>query len=359
MMPLDPLNIIGNTLGEYEIVSYRGAGAFGYVYEALHNVSGTGVALKILNPNAGWPQRREFDNEGSLLLALTGDSGVVTILDTGAQRINVVATGLAQFPFQLRYHVLELAQGSLDELLAELSKLDWPSRLKMFRDIVLGTHQMHQRNLVHRDLKAANCLLFTDGNSVTVKLSDLGRSRDLSRPAGATQQEYFFGRGDPNYAPPEMILGIGADSALSHRCADMYGIGSILFELAIGQGITGLALLPNAASIVARRSLPPDQRQKEYRLRLAETRSWYGSAFELFDSAVPKPIRQPAGQLIRQLCDPDPYSRLPRVAPGKRALRSDELLWLLRRADVLRLTMNNAIRQAEQLRSRKEKSRRR
>jgi serine/threonine protein kinase len=225
----------------------------------------------------------------------------------------------------------------------------------MFRDIVLGVHQMNQRNLVHRDLKAANCLLFPHGNGLTVKLSDLGRSRDLTQPAGATLDEYSFGRGDPDFAPPEMILGVGTDSPLSHRCADLYGIGSILFELAIGQGITGLALFPNAGTVLFRRSLPGDQRRKEYKLRLAETRSLYQQSFEVFDSAVPASIRQPAGQLIRQLCDPDPYMRLPKVAPGKRAPRPDELSWLLRRADALRLALSNDLRQAERLRLRKER----
>lgn len=67
-MGADPLNIIGHTLGDYEIASFRGVGAFGLAYEARHVPSGTSIALKILRPNAGWHQHREFDNERNLLL---------------------------------------------------------------------------------------------------------------------------------------------------------------------------------------------------------------------------------------------------------------------------------------------------
>jgi serine/threonine protein kinase len=351
----DPLNIIGYALGEYEIVSYRRSGGFGHVYEALHTDTETIVALKILNPSAGWAQIKEFENEGTLLLKMTGASQVVTLLDKGNSIIDVEVMngGGVRFPMLLRYQVLELADGSLDDLLSDLNELDWPSRIGIFRDIVLGIHQLHLRNIVHRDLKAPNCLLTVAGNSVTAKVGDLGRARDLTQPAAAN--EYSFGRGDQNFAPPEMLFGAGIDSEISHRCGDLYGIGSVLFELTLGQGITGLSLFPQQATINAHRSLPLNDRRSEYIARIPEIRSWYEPYFELFDTAVHRAIRQPAGRLIRQLCDPDPQERLPLVAPGRRAPRTGELTWLLRRADILRLTLNNDIRQARRLQSRKEK----
>jgi serine/threonine protein kinase len=352
--PSDPLDIIGNALGEYEIISYRGCGAFGYVYEALHTDTETPVALKILKPMAGWPQIKEFENESTLLLKMTGSNRIVTLLDAGKHDINVEATsGVARFPLELRYHVLELADDSLDCLVSSLDHLDWPSRLSIFRDVVLGVHQLHLRKVVHRDLKSANCLLFARGNNVSVKINDLGRARDLARLPAA--DEYSFGRGDPNFAPPEMIFGAGEDSEISHKCADLYGIGSILFELALGQGISGLALFPQLQVIASHRSLPLDHRRSAYRARVAEIRSWYEPFFEVFDASVHKSIRQHAGRLLRQLCDPDPHSRLPLISPGRRSLRPGELTWLLHRADVMRLTLNNDIRQTERLRSRKEK----
>jgi len=354
-MTLDPLNIVGNALGDYEIVAFLSAGAFGFVYEALVTGADTSVALKILSPNAAWQQLREFDNEADLLLKMTGARAVVDIFDMGDQVINVVAGGIAQFTFRLRYHVLELAEGSLDELLTDLQSLDWPSRLGLLRDVILGVHQMHQRNIVHRDLKAANCLLFLHGNGLAVKLSDLGRSRDLNDRPGVGPEEYAFGRGDPSFAPPEMLFGAALESATCHRCADLYGIGSVFFELAVGQGITAVALFPHSAKVTAYHSLPADQRRAQYQANLGEIRSWYESAFDLFDSALPKAIRQQGGRLLRQLCDPDPQKRLAKVALGKRAVRPGELCWLLHRADILRISLNNDIRQKQRLRSRKEK----
>lgn len=353
-MAADPLGIVAQQLGVYRVDDFRSSGAFAFVYAATHTPSGATVALKLLNPNAGWPQQREFDNEGNLLLKMSGSSAVVGLLDSDVVTVQVVATaGAASFPVKLRYHVLELADGCLDELIADLSHLDWPSRLALFRDAVLGIHQLHNRHVVHRDLKSPNCLLFREGGEVRVKVGDLGRARDLQQPAGAVPLDYVFGRGDPDFAPPEFLWGLGDDSPDTHRRADLYGLGSLLFELGVGQGITGLAVFPQAQHVLAHHQLAATQRSAAYRARLAEIRGWYEGPFRLFEAAVPKSIRPHASRLVRLLCDPDPRLRVPQVAPGRRSLPTDGLPWLLHRADVLRLTLRNDIRQTERLRSRK------
>jgi len=353
-MNADPLAIIGQSFGEYEVLAFRDRGNFGLIYEARYRPTGTPVALKILRPSAGWEQQREFDNEGNLLLKMTGAGGVVDILDTDHVTVNVTAAGgAAQFPVRLRYHVLELADGCLTELLTNLPALDWPSRLGLFRNVVLGIHQMHSRKLVHRDVKGSNCLLFMDGRSVVAKINDLGRSRDLDQPPGALPLDYVFGRGDPDFAPPELLWGLGDDLPATHRAADLYGLRSVFFELAVGQGITALALFPQAVTIVPHQSLPLNRRRATYHARLAEIRDWYQPAFQIFDGAVPAAIRQQAGRLVRQLCDPDPERRLPQVALGRRRSTGKELGWLLNRVDILRLTLNNDLKQVERLRLRK------
>ena len=76
------------------------------------------------------------------------------------------------------FHVLELAEGSLADLIAVLPQLPWNERLSLFRDVVLGVHQMHSNSVMHRDLKSSNCLLFgSKGQVVSAKVNDLGRLR--------------------------------------------------------------------------------------------------------------------------------------------------------------------------------------
>ncbi|WP_370521021.1 protein kinase [Cellulomonas sp. H30R-01] len=321
---------------------------------AATDPSGEERAVKILNPRAGAQQMLEFENEGTLLLQLAGCSGVVDIFDSLDVSATVAVSGGGTFPIRLRFHVLKRASGSMDELAANAQMLDWPSRLSLFRDVVLGVHQMHLNDVVHRDLKCSNCLLFLQRGALSARLADLGRSRNLLAAPAAHPMLYEGPRGDPDFAPPELLWGVGSDTPETHRCADLYGVGSLFFELTFGQGITGLALQPRRTLIHAEASLPPNQRRMAYAGRASEIRAWYEPFFAAFENACPGCIRNSAGALLRQLCDPEPGRRLPSVAPGRRAQRPNELQWLLHRVDALRLTLRNDIKQRQRLSIKKE-----
>lgn len=348
----DPLGITGRNFAGYSVEAYRGAGAFGFVYNAVDVASDTPLALKILNPGASLMPVQEFVNEGNLLLKMTGASGVLDLLDTGEESIPVPLPTGGTIALPFRYHALERAEDSLAALLPELDSLDWTSRLRLFRDVVLGLHQMHDRDIVHRDLKAENCLLFRDGRGLQAKVADLGRSRDLNMPPAALS--YATERGDPTFAPPELLWGSGADTRQTHVCADLYGLGSLLFELGVGQGLTGVALLGRLGTVNHHRLLPTDvERRRSYEARVAEIRGWYQPSFAAFDAALPPAIRGHAGALLRQLCDPDPRRRLPRLRPGVRGAPGNGLCWLLNRVDIIRLTYANHLKQQQRLQSRK------
>jgi len=349
----DPLGLIGNSFGGYNVAGYCGSGAFAYVYRATQPGTTASVALKILNPRAGAEQMLEFENEGTLLFKLSGCRAVVDIIESSEELTQVSASGGVAFPVRLRFHVLRLADGCLDELVADVSALDWPSRLSLLRNLVLGVHQMHGKGLVHRDLKAANSLLFLTTDGVEARVADLGRSRDLAENPQVSPRRYQSTRGDPNFAPPELLWALGEDRPIVHRCADLYGLGSLLFELTLGQSITAIALFPHSTIFMADYSLDPQQRLLSYRSRIPEIRSWFEPSFELFEAATPASLRPQAGQLIRQLCDPDPMKRLPQTKPGRRGERLDGLNWLLRRVDILRLTLNNNLRQQQRVHSQK------
>jgi eukaryotic-like serine/threonine-protein kinase len=246
----------------------------------------------------------------------------------------------------VRFHVLELATGCLDELIAHVDKLPWEERLRLFRDVVFGVHQMHCHAVMHRDLKSSNCLLFDERfRTVLVKVNDLGRSRDLTQAAMASAFHYRMGRGDPSFAPPEMLWLLGTDEALCHRLADLYGLGSILFELITGQGITAVTLFPRYSVVQGDHSLADDARRRQYDARIDEIRSWYETAYLLASTGIPPEIRPLTLKLLRQLCDPSPRLRLPRLAPGRRVQGVTDLNWLLTRVDILTKTLSQAARQ--------------
>lgn len=251
---MDSSIFLGRTLNEYLIHRYRGKGAFSFVYEAEHLPTGTQVALKVLKPTATIDQIREFDNEGELLVKLSGARRVVNILDSQTASLDVLLFGSASpLTIAVRFHVLELASGCLDQLVAHVDLVPWPERLGLYRDVVLGVHQMHLQSIMHRDLKSSNCLLFEVGfQSLLVKVNDLGRARDLTQAAMASAWAYRVGRGDPNFRPPELLWELGTDDPACHRRADLYGLGCVLFELITGQPITALSPLSSSRRHPAR-----------------------------------------------------------------------------------------------------------
>ncbi|KAM3177049.1 hypothetical protein ACTXT7_005306, partial [Hymenolepis weldensis] len=95
------------------------------------------------------------------------------------------------------------------------------ARIK-FRQIVSAVQYCHQKNIVHRDLKAENLLLDADFN---IKLADFGFSNTFRADK---KLDTFCG--SPPYAAPELFLGkkyIGPE-------VDVWSLGVILYTIVAG-----------------------------------------------------------------------------------------------------------------------------
>lgn len=91
--------------------------------------------------------------------------------------------------------------------------LDW------FIQLVLSLHYVHQRKVLHRDVKTQNVFLTSDN---VVKLGDFGIARTLSNTYD--QAKTFVGT--PYYLSPELIL----ERPYDHR-SDVWALGVVLYEL--------------------------------------------------------------------------------------------------------------------------------
>ncbi|TCJ00143.1 protein kinase [Aeromicrobium sp. IC_218] len=332
--PWDTL-LIGTRVDGYEIVEHLGGGGFCDVFRIVHDSTGDSRALKVLNPTPDSDASTEFEREARLLTSLQGSSNVVA-MDGDRRTVKVMLEAVGSgvpFTMELPCIILELADCCLEELICAPDDLALLEKFRLWRAVVLGVHQMHMRNVVHRDMKSANCLVFV-GSSIGregCKVSDLGRSRSLGEPPVHALDDYVLGRGDLRFAPPEFLWAQGDDSALTHRCADLYGLGSVLFEIIVGVGISSLAINPDG-QLLARNQANV---RAGLRADLSSLRSQYERSFDLFESALPRNVASYATSLLRVLCDPVPAERLKITRGRKVNLPPESLEWLLRRIDIV------------------------
>lgn len=123
------------------------------------------------------------------------------------------------------YIVMEAAATDLLQLVQQLGKLPCvPKARDIFAQVVGAVRYLHDRNLVHRDLKCENVLLTADGRRA--KLSDFGFSKEAnSYPDLSTT---FCG--SAAYASPEVLMGIPYDA----KKYDMWSLGVMLYVMVTG-----------------------------------------------------------------------------------------------------------------------------
>jgi serine/threonine protein kinase len=343
--------------GRWKIVGLIDTGNFSLVMDAIDLQTSQPVAVKLLKigHSANADSLLEFEGELNLLTLLQGCDRLVDILGSG-KAITIltgdVAGAKVDVPIQVPYIVLEKASGCMAEVLVQLGVIPFEERLRLYRDVIRGVHQMHLRRIANRDLKSENTLVFSSASKSTAKVADLGRARNLSGPTRFIPDAYLTGRGDLRFAPPELLWWQGSNTDECWLSVDLYLLGSVLFELTVGYGLTAV-IIPNALSLMgSMNGHDSASRAADFKANLAGLRARSQYAWEIFDSELPASIRPHLSSLLRLLTDPDPRERARR--DYGRVAHLGSLEWLLRRVDICLRTLINSTEQADRLAKRRE-----
>src|SRR5438034_2782706 len=213
--------------GRYVIERELGSGGMATVYLAHDVKHHRRVAVKVLRPEVAaalGPDRflREVE-----IAARLNHPHILALYDSGK------ANGF------LFYVMPYVAGESLRHRLAREKQLPVEEALGITRDIASALGHAHAQNVIHRDVKPENILLY-EGEAM---VADFGIALAVSAAAGERLTEIGLAVGTPEYMSPEQALG---ERELDAR-SDVYSLGCVLYELLAGEppytGRTAQAIL--------------------------------------------------------------------------------------------------------------------
>lgn len=203
------------TFGDYKTLSKIGGGSFGKVYLCIHQSTGQKVALKIEKKNKG-----HFKKEALFLRLLSGTPGIPSLMDQGYLE-----------DIDSQYLALELCGSSLESIYQYHNKsLSLNTVCLMSIQMIERLHLVHERGIVHRDMKPHNFMVGLGKNSNTVYLGDFGLAKIFNRKTGhILYKENKYCVGTARYVSINDHRGIQQS-----RRDDMESLGYVIIYLAKG-----------------------------------------------------------------------------------------------------------------------------
>lgn len=228
-------------LANYRVLRVLGSGGMGIVFLAEDISLQRRVALKVMRPELhenpdGW---KRFLREARTMAAIKHDH-LVTIYQAGQER-------------DVIYFAMELLEGvSLETWMERNPKPSMAQILSIGKELATGLAVLHQKGLIHRDIKPGNIWLeqraldpgIQDAHprgSLTqqstaidpqaahrVKILDLGLVRTPGEETRVTQSGMVIGT--PAFMSPEQARGVELDSR-----TDLFSMGSVLYSLCTGR----------------------------------------------------------------------------------------------------------------------------
>lgn len=229
---------VGSTLmqGKYRIVAVLGQGGFGITYKGEHTMLGTTVAIKEFfmkgacerdensthvttsqsNSELASRFRTKFLKEAKTLAALKHPN-IIRVFDVFEDN------GTA-------YYVMDYIEGNnLSDIVEGKGRLSEPLALKYIRQVANALNYLHQKKLLHLDVKPANILL--DKNTGNAILIDFGVSKQYDQDGQQTSTTPpAISKG---YSPVEQYAQ-GSNVRTFSPATDIYSLAATLYKLVTG-----------------------------------------------------------------------------------------------------------------------------
>ena len=203
------------TIGQYPIIRAIARGGAAEIFEVECPTTHQRLALKRLNLSGTAVQR--FEREFQALRKLN-HPGIVRVFDQGED-----AAGRRFITMELLHgrgaHTWIRSAGS-----AGSTRRNKESA-RIVREIADALLALHNRGIIHRDIKASNVLILPDAS---VRLLDFGSAIAEGVCGGITNPGEFVGTFA--YAAPEQILGEDVDGRV-----DVYALGVLFYRLLTGK----------------------------------------------------------------------------------------------------------------------------
>jgi hypothetical protein len=209
-------DLIGRTIGRYQIVEHLGRGGMAEVFKAYQASLDRYVALKLMHTFLAEDSEffGRFEREAKNIASLRHPN-IIQIHDFDREGPTY-------------YMVMEFIDGGtlkdrLNVLAAKDEILPLNEAVSIIKDVGAALAFAHSAGMIHRDIKPANVLIDRKGRVI---LTDFGIAKMVSSAKFTASGSLL---GTPAYMAPEQGLGQPGD----HR-ADIYSLGVMLYQLTTG-----------------------------------------------------------------------------------------------------------------------------
>ncbi|XP_063189692.1 serine/threonine-protein kinase Nek5 [Chroicocephalus ridibundus] len=197
-------------MDKYEIIKKIGEGSFGTIFLAKGKVDNEQCVIKEISLTKMPVKEKEASQKEVILLAKMKHANIVTFYDSLREKNKL-------------YIVMEYCDGG--DLMKRINMqhgvlFDEDQILSWFVQISLGLKHIHDKKILHRDVKAQN--IFLSNNGKVAKLGDFGIARQLN----STMEFAHTCVGTPYYLSPEIC-----ENRPYNNKTDIWSLGCVLYEL--------------------------------------------------------------------------------------------------------------------------------